>query len=289
MTVGPAKKMWSKDKSAVTTEDLRVRKLSFREGWQVETDPEDTAIDVYGAPDLPDVGDLYPGTAQIRCVDKRPMRISPVFWIVELQYRGKIGPGGLGSSPIDIPTVWSWGRAERDLEVDEDVNGRAITTNNGEPITISRPMADITATAEKNFYSINLAAIIEFLHSVNSDSFVTPYGTFQPGVVRLTGYSITEEFDISAGGYLRLRGDFQMRYPYRTTPAKAWFKRKRHAGTAVKNSSGKIERARMDTGEYSPVPVLLKSDGTQETDPSNAYFLEYEVFQKLPYNSLGFT
>ena len=34
-------------------------------------------------------------------------------------------------------------------------------------------------------------------------------------------------------------------------------------------------------------PVLLKEDGTEEFDPENAHFLEFQIYQPLPYNALG--
>jgi hypothetical protein len=33
--------------------------------------------------------------------------------------------------------------------------------------------------------------------------------------------------------------------------------------------------------------VLLKADGTRETNPDNAHWLEFQVYRSLPYQGLG--
>ena len=35
-------------------------------------------------------------------------------------------------------------------------------------------------------------------------------------------------------------------------------------------------------------PVLLKEDGTRETNPENAFFIEKQLYGPLPFNALGF-
>jgi hypothetical protein len=41
------------------------------------------------------------------------------------------------------------------------------------------------------------------------------------------------------------------------------------------------------TKNLSTVPVILKEDGTRETDPENAHWLEFQRYGSLPYAALG--
>ena len=79
----------------------------------------------------------------------------------------------------------------------------------------------------------------------------------------------------------------QFRYPYaNTTPAQAWYKRWRHEGL-WENLGGIIQRARDNLGQEVTKPVLLKADGTKETDPDAALFIHSQVYGSLPYSGLG--
>lgn len=55
-------------------------------------------------------------------------------------------------------------------------------------------------------------------------------------------------------------------------------------GTGYK---GRVQRAQ-ENGEPTVKPVLLKYDGTRETNPNNAVWIEIEKYKPLPYNALGF-
>jgi hypothetical protein len=87
-------------------------------------------------------------------------------------------------------------------------------------------------------------------------------------------------------------GSIQFRLGIRTTDDKAWYKRVRNEGfyekiTDAFTSSPILVQATDDNGKAMTRPVLLKSDGTRETDPTNAYWLEFPVYRSLPYQALG--
>ena len=84
-----------------------------------------------------------------------------------------------------------------------------------------------------------------------------------------------------------MTASIRFRYPFNTTPEKAWYARVRHEGFYEKLSDGRIVRAIDDNGEPTTKPVLLKEDGTRETVSENAYWLEFKRYQPLPYNVLG--
>jgi hypothetical protein len=75
-----------------------------------------------------------------------------------------------------------------------------------------------------------------------------------------------------------------MRVPYGgATAAQAWYKRWRHEGLILANGGRAID----STGIPASRPVLLKLDGTQETDPEAAVFVYTQVYDSLPYSGLG--
>ena len=273
MTVQPATKMWSRTDTDIKTKDGRKKELRFREGWQVLCDPDDDSEAVSQAADLPQAGDLYPGTTSIMCRNKKLNKISPIFWIVELEYTGEIGPGGFQDFPENRPAEVNWGKVDSTEEIDKDNSGNAIATVNGEPIKgVTKQLSDLVATIKKNYAAVDLAATHQYLHSTNSDTFLG----FAAGTGRMTGFSANEKnADGADGTYYEVTVTVQFRYPYNTTAAKAWYARVLHQGH------------RLNTGEIKSSPVLLTSAGAREEDPASADFLEFQIYDSLPYNALG--
>jgi hypothetical protein len=275
--------MWSRHEATARTERGKRNHASIREAYQVICDPTDTLRDVSNAPGLPLLGSLYPGFAQIRVIEMTPRQVSPIFWIVDINYDGSYGPGGVADSPLNERPKVKFGKIESDEPVDQDANGSPIVTANKEPIEgVTKKLSDLTISIERNYAGVDLAATYQYLHSVNSDTFIG----FAPGVVRLTDFSAEEMWAEETGGYWRVHAGFQCRWPYNTTPQKAWYARVRHEGFRVKVGSN-IVHGKDAEGQPVSKPILLKSDGTEETNVSNANWLEFQIYQPLPYNALG--
>jgi hypothetical protein len=103
------------------------------------------------------------------------------------------------------------------------------------------------------------------------------------------------------GGYYQVTAVIQFRYPYRTTPEKAWYSRSRHEGyykrvelpgppvNGVQPTA--IVRATR-AGEPTAKPVLLDEQGFQlpDVDPpaqQTAFWQEKKLYEPLSYNALG--
>lgn len=286
MAAGPAIEMWSKQTGAAEqSPDGRTRTVTMVSGFTVTIDPSDALEVAYTASGLPLVGSLYPGTHFVVCQRLVPQRLAPSLVLITAEYSGEIGSSGEGSSPVDNEIVITWRSAVTDEAIDQDINGKPIVTVNNEPIEgITERIPDMVATIDRNFATINVPALTTYLKSRNSDVFLGwPIGT-----ARFMGYSATQVIANGSASFWKVSAEFQFREPYNTTAAKAWWKRVRHEGYMVKSGS-RIIHAVDENKQNVTRPVLLKADGTLETNPNNAHWLEFETTNALPYAALGLT
>lgn len=286
MAAGPALEMWSRQSGSAESPDGKQRILTMQRAFTVTLDASDPLEVCYTAAGLPLVNDPYPGTFFVICRNLSPQRVSPIMAIVTASYSGEIGPTDASSSPVDNVAVISWRNATTDEAIDQDWNGKAIVTKNNEPIDgVTERIADQVATIERNFVSINMYAIRAYLKSSNSDTFLG----WPAGTARLMEYSASNQITDGAAGFWKVSATVQFREPYNTTADKAWYKRLRHEGYLVRDTAGDEPHIAWDEKTKTPVtkPILLKADGTRETDPNNAHWLEFQTLDSLPYNALG--
>ena len=286
MAAGPALEMWSRQSGTAESPDGKQRILTMQRAFTVTLDASDPLEVVYTAADLPLVNDPYPGTFFVICRSLAPQRVSPILVIITASYSGEIGPTDLTSSPVDNEVIVSWRNATTDEAIDQDWNGKAIVTKNNEPIDgITERIADQVATIERNFLTINMYSIRAYLKSVNSDEFLG----WPPGTARLMEYNASNVITNGVAGFWKVSVTVQFREPYNTTADKAWYKRLRHEGYLVRDNAGETPHIAWDEKTKTPVtkPILLKENGTRETDPDNAYWLEIQTVDSLPYNALG--
>lgn len=282
-TIYEVTKMWSTSASdASVSEEGRKFDISFREAYQVTCTPDTTAIEVYQAPGIPAANSTYPGTISVWCVSASPQKVSPIMWIVSVAWAGEFGPAGPEDNPLNMPPRIDWTDAETDEAINQDYNGNAIVTANGEAIEgVTKKIADQVVTIQRNYASFSPAATAAYRDSVNSDVFLG----FPAGTARLVRFS-AKLINGDSNSYWDVTASIQFRFPYNTTPRKAWWKRILHQGYQEKRD-GKIVRALDDDNEPAVKPVLLKEDGTREKNKDNAIYLELQVYGELPYNALG--
>ena len=284
------------------TDNFRTAEANLQDAYQVFTTPDATIDDVLQANGIPAAGSSYSSDyPYVFAETARPQRISPVYWIVNLAYRGEIKLGsGSGSSnpsqsPLLTPAKIDWDDVETELEIDEDVEGKPIVTRNGEAINgVKRLFADQTVTIRKNMLFFSPYIQAAYRQSVNADLFLG----WPPGTGKMTKFSASsvKSPDVGGGGYWEVSATIQFRYPYRTTPEKAWYARVRHEGfykrafTQVGRTTQTVRAMR--GGEPVAKPVLLDENGFQLADvepPSTvqAHWLEFKLYNPLPYGALG--
>ena len=278
MSVIDVSKMWSKTGGSLSSAKLSAidQVWSNTEGYQVLTTIGTEEDEVVAAVGIPRIGDQHATGISSFCDKIDPQRISPIFWLVTVSYRGIGSADGVKVRWTDTATT---------EPVDRDINGRAIMTANLEPVEgLSMDVADQVCTITRKFISIDTAGIAMYRRATNSDTFLG----WPPGTARLVGFDAENEFLYGEPNEKwTVTARIQFREPYaNTTHAEAWYKRWRHEGLYVK-VDGVIQRARDELAQEVTKPVLLKVDGTQETDPDAAYFFHTQVYGSLPYSGLG--
>tara|TARA_R110000822_G_scaffold17178_3_gene57945 strand:+ start:631 stop:1479 length:849 start_codon:yes stop_codon:yes gene_type:complete len=280
MSVVNVTKMWSKNGGSLSSRLLSSidQVWSNTEGYQVLTTAGTQEDAVVAASGIPRIGDQHSTGINSYCEKVDPQQISPIFWTVTVSYRGIVN-----DSSVEV----EWSDSTSTEPIDRDINGYAIVTANGEPVDgLSMDISDQVVVIRRKFASINTASIGAYRRSTNSDTYLG----WAPGTARLIGFSAKNKF---AYGGLAEAWDVTARIQFReayanTTPAQAWYKRWRHEGLWLKNPNGGLPIRAID-GQSQPVskPVLLKLDGTQETNPNAAYFFHTQVYGSLPYSALG--
>jgi hypothetical protein len=285
MAAGPAVEMWSKTTGSTESPDGRTVIVNRSRAFTCTLSPSDPIDIANTAPGLPLVNSIYPGTFFVVCRKLTITRLAPALAMIVADYSGEVGPNESGS-PIDSEVVITWRGAITDEAIDQDINGKPIVTQCGEPIDgITERIPDMVATIERNFITINVPAISAYLKSRSSDQFLG----WPAGTARLMEWSASNVFVNGVAGFWKVSATIQFREPYNTTPAKAWYKRVRHEGLMVRATAGAQPQPAFDlkTKSIATRPILLKQDGTRETNPENAFWLEFETTRALPYSALG--
>jgi len=283
--------MWSRQNATEETPDGRRLIVSVSRAFTVTLDASDAVEIALSAAGLPGLGSVYDGTNFVFCKKRTPQRVSPIMAIVAVEYSGEIGgteDAGIGSSPIDNPIKLTWRTAVTDEAIDEDINGLPLVTANNEPIEgLTEKFCDDLLTIERNFLAINRFALAQYRMATNSDIF---FG-WPPGTARIVDETSSATWNNGVPSFWTVSVTFQFRIPLRTTNDKTWWKRVRHEGFLVRDTASDDPHIAWDEVTKSPVsrPVLLKADGTRETDPDSANWLEFQTLRSLPFSALGLT
>lgn len=291
MTIVSVNSMWSRTGSSATLQN-NFRKLdcTFKECFQVVCTYDTEAIEVYAAIDpvtgihIPYKGDTYPGTETIYARKVSPKRVSPILWLVDVDYEGEVGPGGPEDSALNAPPQIDFTNIIEDEEIDEDFDGYPIINANYEPIEgVKVGVPDLVMNIRRNYASWSTFTQGQYLRATNSDNF----NGWPPGTARflkLDPKLVLGETE----GYWEVSASIRFRFPYRTTAAKAWYSRVRHEGFYVRTvAAGPIVRACDSYQRPVSKKILLKENGTRETDPNNTYWLEIKKYGSLPFAALG--
>lgn len=287
MTIYDVELAWSRSNGGVTlSADGKTASAKFSDGWQVTHSYDATEVEILTASGLPNFSSYKPGTYVPLTglnIEERGLLLS----IVRVDYDKTITRNDSSfdwqQSPLAAPPIMRWEDETSTEPIDEDADGNPIVTVNGEPINgVTMEMSDPVLLVTRNFAAWNPHVTHQYRRSVNSDVFAS----FAPGTARLASAPAELIIDPTFGSYWRVNARIRFRYPYNTTAEKAWYARVRHEGFLIKDGS-EIKHALDSDGNKVVTPVLLASDGTRETDPDNAHWLEFKRYTPLPYANLG--
>ena len=274
-------KMWSKSGGNFTSENftLATAKYNFTEAWQVLCEIGDTGDIAVEAAGIPQLGEQHPSGKPSYAKTFTPTPMGPTLWVVTVGYEG-IATVDATDDAVSV----EWSDTSSTEPIDRDYDGHAITTFNGEPVEgLTMDIADQTCVITRRFNSINTYTIAAYRHATNSDTFLG----WPPGTARLVGFSAKSEFNYGSSNGWNVTARIQFRAGLAgASDAQAWYKRWRHEGYYILDGSI-VRRATDALGQEVAKPVLLKADGTQETNPDNAVFYYTQVYGSLPYSGLG--
>jgi len=286
MSVIAITEMWSKKGGSVTSKQYSPSDLSysFTRGFQAVVTIGTQEGEVLSHPDMPQQGDPHPNGSPSYVTSVNLELVSPILYTGTVGYTGENGELSAFDESVDV----QWTDTTTTEPIDRDINGAAIATVNGEPVNgLTMDVADQVCVITRKFATINTYAIAAYRRATNSDVFLG----WPPGTARLVGYSASNQFKLGAINELwTVTARIQFREPYaNTTPAQAWMLRWKHEGIYVKDDTltPPYRRARDGNGLDVSKPVLLALDGTEETNPDNAYFFHTQVYGSLPYAALG--
>jgi len=285
VTINSVEKSWSRESASKSTDNGIRFEAEVQEGYQVTHSADATIEEIINASGVPFLNQLRTDGVLV-CRNVGPVqRIGPVFSIVPVVWRGEVG--ATGNSPLNQAPDIVWSNTSSNEAVDEDIFGNPIMTVNREPIYgATRLIPDLVLSVTRNYSVFSPWLTWQYLHSVNSDNFVN----FPAGTGKFMSFNARQT--VANGlSYWRVSATIQFRYPYRTTPERAWWARVRHEGFRVK-VNGKIVNGKEEFRQPLARPVLLNSDGTERkanaagvTPP--AHWLEFQMYTTLPYSALG--
>lgn len=290
--------MWSAPAYSITTSDnFRKTNAKFQKVFQVVTKPESTEADLFFDERFPIPGDSFSDDFPFISAEGMSLdQVSPIFWLATVDYSGELAlkEDETYDNPLFAPPRIEWDDVESEEETDEDFDGKPIQTINREPIEgVGALIPDQTVTIKRNLLLFNPYVQARYRRSVNSDLFLD----WPPGTAKLVKLSasnvVTRELS-----YWEVTGQVRFRFPYRTTPEKAWYKRVRHEGYYERielsgpGAGNKIVRAVDGNKEPMTRKVLLDAQGFRLPEPEEgeqqiAHWLEFKLYDSLPYNALG--
>jgi hypothetical protein len=291
MAVLAIHEMWSGNASDATLSDnFRKLDVNMQKRFQVVVDVGTPIEEVYqanvGGVRLPGIAEPFSAVfPYVFAKSVKPQQVSPIMYLVDAMYSGECGSDPT-DSPLNKPTSVSWSDSATMEEIDRDFNGLPNVNANGELIKgIRIELVDDVLTLKRNFATFNPYIRGMYRRSVNSDTF---YG-WPPGTGKIKQFDANNVLDDTIG-YWQVTLKVQFRYPINTTAERAWWHRSVHQGMYVRRTAGTEPTRAVDlvTKDLMTKPVLLKEDGTRETNPENAFFIEKQLYGTLPFNALGF-
>lgn len=287
MTISSVTRMWSRETSREESQDGRTFSVSYEDAYQVVHDVTATQDEIRHAPGVPVVRDLYPGTLFVFCTEVQVEKVGPILSIVSVRYAGEVGPDGGNDSPSNsTPRIRYYAKPSEE-PTDTDAYGFPLTNVNGDPVFgLTAPVVDMVLEVERNYAAFSGSLALQYMQSTNSDNFNVLGDTWSPGQAAMTAFNVVPVYQQDVISYFTVSSTIELRQPYNTVPARAWWHRYRNEGLyeragvtvefssgggqvgatayAVTNSSGAITKivvTNRGRGYFTPPTVTITGDG----------------------------
>ena len=247
----------------------------------VTNDPaHDDGRKVVAAGQLPARDSPHPSDPTLKVTHKEARRIGPCVWHVFVHYGPIVigggdvvdWPGGGGVIPVEW--VESWGFVVSQVEVDEDVDGKAITNSAGlgfdPPLT--REQYDLVLVIERNERRFSEVEAVNYAHAVNDDLF----RGHPPGTCRLVRTAQRIE-----RVYFRVRNEVRIR-------KKGWWRRVPDRGLRQLSAAGdEFVNIKDKHGHDITTPVPLDGKGRPLAVGAEVIWLDFKVYDQLPFGKFN--
>ena len=284
MSVIAITEMWSKKGGQVTSDQFSPQDVSyqFTRGFQAVVTVGTQEPAVLGHVDMPFMGQPHPNGTPSYVTSISLELVSPILYMGTVGYTGETGEFEPTDESVDV----EWSDVTTTEPVDRAYNGSAIVNVNGEPVDgLSVDVADQVVVITRKFATVNTFAVAAYRRSTNSDTYLG----WPPGTARLVAFNAKNQFKLGAAQERwTVTARIQFRQPFaNTTAAQAWYARWKQEGYYVRATPAADPARALINGNDTARPVLLKADGTLETNPANAVFVHTQLYGSLPYSALG--
>lgn len=272
MTINSVTRMWSRTTSASESSDGKKFTKNYSTTYQVVHSADATDEEIETAPALPNLRDLLDGYTNVYCTKVALTQRGVVMSYVQVDYQGEFSL--VGDNPTLQPPDYEYRPIKSEAEIDEDADGIPFCTTIGEPVYgITKPIADMVLRVRKNYLAFNGQLALQYMDSTNIEPFNVFGDIWSPGQAAMTDFSVKPV--ISANGftvdYFSVTCEIQLRIPYRTVAARAWWARYRNEGMYVTNNvkvtltggggSGAAGYAEISSGAVSAIHVTSSGRG----------------------------
>lgn len=200
-------------------------------------------------------------------------------WLVDVDY-GPYDPTLNSESPLDNRTQKAWSFAQDTEIVDVDANGNAVMNTAGDlfdpPIERDRSRPILTVARNELTFDPSLAAL--YKDKVNAD----PFLGYDPGQVKCSNISATEEWYPGIGIYYRVNYEFHF-----NTDDGGWQRKILNAGYRRLKSGSRRQILIDGLPAHSPVP--LGNDGDVLPPSGTPVFLTFDIYPSVPFSPLNIT
>lgn len=229
MTIFGATQMWSVDVSGTSSQDGSTVRKTFRTGYQVRHSADAKSDEIEAGCGVAP-RETYPGYPSVFCTDRNISKRGLNMSTVMVDYEGEVTLSG--DDPANQFPDIRYRSASKLEETDEDAYGIPLTTTAGEPVYgLRADVIDMQLEVKRNYTAINGRLTRQYLHSTNSDNFQVFDDIWQPGEAAMTSFEASPVYnDDGSVKFFTVRTVIELREPYRTTSARAWWHRYRNEG-----------------------------------------------------------